>query len=149
MVTEGRVRQGFGWGALLLVAVFAAVAQAEELTGKPQAVSGDRLEVAGVIVRLNGITAPAPDAVCTNDGRPWNCGQEATFALAFELAEHWVTCETAGTAPDGAVLASCRIGPYNLAERMVRKGWAAATDERYAEATRQAKAAGLGIWQKR
>ena len=139
----------FSLAAAFCLAVSAIIAQAGELTGKPQAVTGDTLEVSGVVVHLSGIAAPAPDAMCTNGGRPWNCGQEAAFALAFELAEHWVTCETAQIAPNGATPASCRVGPYDLAAVMVRKGWAAATDERYAEEMRQARAAGLGIWQRR
>ena len=69
--------------------------------------------------------------------------------MAFEIAEHWVTCETNGAAPDGTLLADCRVGPYDLAAILVRKGWATATDARHATAARQARAAGIGIWQTR
>ena len=100
------------------------------VTGKPRVISGDTLEVAGEGIRLYGIVAPAPDQTCTADGTEWSCGQEATLALVFETAYHWVTCRGANRDREGRLVAVCTIGSYALNALMVRKGWALA-DRRY------------------
>lgn len=132
----------------LLIAFVAAPARAE-VTGKPRVIDGDTLEIAGERIRLYGIAAPAPDQTCTADGAEWSCGQEATFALIFETAYHWVTCKGDNRDRAGRLVAVCTIGPYDLNALMVRKGWALA-DRRYAsdyvDEEEEARAARRGLW---
>jgi len=128
---------------------FVAAAQPAPVVGKARAISGDTLEVGGRIVRLYGIDAPEEGQMCPRQGKRLDCGREASFALAFETAEHWVRCEPHRQEP-GALLAVlvavCFVGPYDLAEIMVTKGWAQAADVRYARAQETAKNQRLGIW---
>ena len=117
-----------------------------EITGKPRVIDGDTFEIGGQVIRLYGIDAPAEDETCGVNGKPWNCGLEASFALAFETAEHWVRCEERGTDKDGAVLAVCFVGPYDLNALMVRKGWARGVSEGYLRFEAEARAAKTGLW---
>lgn len=120
-----------------------------EILGKVRVVDGDSLEVGGQLVDLFGIDAPEETQTCEAGGREWQCGREAAFALAFETAEHWVSCDEVGRAASGAVLGLCRVGPYDLNAIMVRKGWALAEPSRatnYAAEEHAAQAAGAGIW---
>lgn len=120
-----------------------------QMTGKPRIIDGDTLEIAGQEIHLHGIDAPEGDQTCEISGKTWNCGLEATFALAFETAEHWVRCEESGRDEQGTVVAVCTIGPYDLGALMVRKGWALA-DRRvsadYVDEEAAARADGAGIW---
>ena len=92
---------------------------------------------------------------------------QASWALAFTLAEHWVTCRpqqigfeknaSASQAPQSAlasqnsVAAICTIGPgQDIAETMLRQGWARAEESSppgYASAEVAARQAKLGLWQ--
>lgn len=119
------------------------------IVGKPQVVDGNTLEFGGVRVRLFGMDAPDPGQTCTARGVEWRCGQDATFALAYETANHWVTCDERYRDQDDRVVAICMIGPYDLAERMVRKGWAVAfrpDSADYLSAEEVARKAGEGLW---
>jgi endonuclease YncB( thermonuclease family) len=135
-------------GAALLIALVAVPARAD-VTGKPRVIDGNTLEIAGERIRLYGIAAPAPDQTCTAGGAQWSCGQEATFALTFETAYHWVTCKGDSRDRAGQRIAVCTIGPYDLNALMVRKGWALA-DRRYASdyvgEEEEARAAKRGLW---
>jgi endonuclease YncB( thermonuclease family) len=134
--------------ASLLIPLASAPARAD-VTGKPLVIDGDTLEIAGERIRLYGIAAPAPDQTCTAGGAPWRCGEEATYALAFETAYHWVTCKGEGHDREGRRVAVCYVGPYDLNALMVRKGWALA-DRRYAsdyvDEEDEARAARRGLW---
>lgn len=117
-------------------------ALAADIEGKATVIDAGTIEIGNQRIRLYGIEAPAADQVCTADGRPWNCGREATWALAFELAEHWVICRDKGLGS-----AVCFIGgTHDIAERMVRKGWARADDKDYAVAEADARANRAGLW---
>ena len=123
-----------------------------DIIGKARAIDGDTLEIAGVRIGLFGIAAPGPGQTCRAQGKVWNCGQDAAFALAFEVAEHWVTCREKGRDPRGWVIAVCFIGPYDLGARMVGQGWAVAdrrVSDAYAAAEAKAREAGAGLWRGR
>jgi len=114
-------------------------------------VDGGTLTVGGARVRLWGLDAPAAGETCTAAGRRWPCGEAAAFALAYETAEHWLQCAEKGRAEDGAVLAVCLMGTYDVGALMVRKGWARAAAHAapgYADAEAEARAAGVGIWRR-
>jgi endonuclease YncB( thermonuclease family) len=126
-------------GAALLAT---APACAADIEGKATIVDAGTIEVGDTRIHLYGIAALAPDQICTADGKPWNCGQQATWALAFELAEHWLICRD-----KGAGSAVCFIGGiHDVGERMVRKGWARASANDYVAAEAEARAARAGQW---
>ena len=106
--------------AIIAAAAFAGLASAAaaDITGKARPIDGDTLEIAGARIRLFAIDAPALDQTCTAGARSWRCGEEAMFALANAMLEHWVRCEEKGRAADGALVAVCYVGPYDLGARM-------------------------------
>ncbi len=132
-----------------VVCAFPPLAAQAEILGKVRVIDGDSLEVGGRPVALDGIDAPEEEQTCTADGKPWSCGREAAFALAFETAEHWLRCDETGQNQAGEIVAVCHVGPYDLGALMVRKGWAFAYPRqsgRYAAEENEARAARAGIW---
>jgi endonuclease YncB( thermonuclease family) len=82
-------------------------------------------------------------------GRNGSAAREATFALAFERAEQWVTCKGYKRDRYGRLIAVCLVGPYDLNARIVRNGWALAYRRYsmdYVEAESEAKEAKRGSW---
>lgn len=138
--------------ALVLIAM-AAVAwgagAGEPIVGKARVIDGQTLDVGSQRIRLHGIDAPDGKQTCTADGGEWDCGREATFALANLLGNHWIECDERGRDRYGRIVAVCRVGPYDISARMVQEGWALA-DRRYSsdyvDEENVAKAARIGIW---
>jgi len=131
---------------IILGGVTASSSYAQEVTGKPQVITGDTLEFAGQRLKLAGIGAPPADALCGPDGQEWRCGMEATMALALDVAQHWVTCTLLPhRSSDGIPQARCKVGPYDLAGRVVLAGWAMAV-EGYTFEEDLARREGKGIW---
>lgn len=120
------------------------------ITGKVrEVIDAGTLEVGGQRLRLYGLDAPAAGATCKAAGQYWTCGRDATFALAYETAEHWLTCEVRGRGDDGTALAVCHAGPHDLGARTVRQGWALAdpgATPGYAAEEAAARAAQAGLW---
>ena len=48
-------------------------------------IDGDTIEVHGQRIRLHGIDAPESRQLCHLDGKPWQCGKDATNALLATL----------------------------------------------------------------
>lgn len=136
--------------ALCLALLAAPLPATAEVTGKARALAGDRLEIGGVVVQLFGLDAPERDQACLRQGRRWDCGFEATAALAFRVAGQWVNCVEQGVADDGALLALCALGGDGGPEVngwMVAAGWGLADrPPLFAEVEAEARAAGRGIW---
>lgn len=135
----------------LCLALLAVTAPAvAEVTGKARALAGDRLEIGGVTLQLFGLDAPERDQACLRQGRRWDCGFEATAALAFRVAGQWVMCSEQGVAEDGMLLALCALGGDGGPEVngwMVAAGWGLADrPPLFTEAEAGARAAGRGIW---
>ena len=94
----------------------------------------------GPVLSLGGIAPPPPDAECGPVEEMRACRELAVQVLRDVTAGQHLVCERDG----GAVV--CRAGGMDVAEWMVRMGWATATDERLREAERAARAAGEGMW---
>ena len=89
---------------------------------------------------LAGIEPPPPDAWCgPAEARP-SCSEVAEQVLRGMTSGQHVVCERDG----GSV--ACRADDVDVAEWMVRMGWAIATDERLRGAERKARAAREGMW---
>ena len=138
-----------GVAALALGAMLGGFATAspgaQEVTGKPRVVDGDTLEFAGLALRLAGADAPPSGWICGPAGQRWRCGMEAAMALEFDVARHWVTCTPLPREVDGVTLARCKLGPYDLAARVVLSGWAMAVED-YTFEQEIARREGKGIW---
>ena len=94
----------------------------------------------GPILPLGGIEPPPPDARCPPVPEGPGCGGLAVQALRDATAGQSLLCEQDG---DGVV---CRADGMDVAEWMVRLGWAVATGEKLREAEEEARLAGEGMW---
>ncbi len=56
------------------------------MTGTASVIDGDTIEVHGQRIRLHGIDAPESRQLCRLDSKPWQCGKDATNALADKIA---------------------------------------------------------------
>ena len=131
MAKLGKNSSSYGLAALALAFLLSpapAIAETNQptLTGIPVVVDGDTIDLAGARIRLQGIDAPAEHQTCTTSGKKWLCGWEASNALAFIVARHWVTCSLRGKDRFGFEMAVCRTGPIELNAYMVENGWARA-----------------------
>lgn len=137
----------------LILTLAPAEAGASSLRGKARIISGDRLMVTGVTLRLAGIDAPVDGQRCRlANGRIYDCGQISTTALMDLTAGVGVVCEMSGNRRGGLPLATCRAGGYDLSKGMVHTGWALAwprTGTIYAAVESAARKARHGLWRGR
>ena len=138
---------------ILLVAVLfclAAIPPARaDVAGKPDVVDGATLRIAGQTVHLFAIKAPAPGRRCRVAGEVVDCAFQATNALSFLTAFHWVRCRPVGRVADGIVARCTMADRYDIAEKMVRAGWALADRKlapQYGAAEDAARAEHAGLW---
>lgn len=126
-----------------------APAFAQDISGKARVVDGDTIYVGSTKIRLHGIDAPEAKQYCTHKGKKWNCGQEATFALAYMVSPHWLECKERDRDRYGRIVAVCFTGPYDVGAKMVRQGWALAYRRYsmdYVDEEIAAKRAKVGMW---
>jgi len=127
------------FAALALLFVVASDAPAWPTTH-----DGDTLTLRGTVIRLWG--ADAPELAQTCGGIP--AGEIARDALAA-LVLRGVLCERAGPPSYGRTVARCTAGGADVGEALVRAGMAWDTpysDGAYADAEREAREAGRGVW---
>ena len=136
--------------AMLLLDEREHMTPATRVAGAAQVIDGDTLVIGERRIRILGIDAPERDQTCHDGaGHTWHCGADARRALAAHVARQQVSCHVAGQDRYGRDLARCAIGVTDLAEWLVREGWAVpAGDEqgRYRAAGREAEASRKGIW---
>jgi endonuclease YncB( thermonuclease family) len=121
------------------------LAVADTLTGRADIVDGDTIKIGGIPVRLYGIDAPEGRQTCKRDGKTYNCGKEATKALANLIVGRSVQCEVIGKDDYGRALGVCTVADTELNRTMVRNGWALAFvkySDRYASDQDAAEGAG-------
>ncbi len=108
------------------------------------------LKAGDMIVRIAGLAPPSSDRTCRRlDGLAVACVSRAESYLELLVRGRAVACDRAGMATDGVPLGRCRIGEIDIAEQMVRQGWAEAADRdqpMLIMAEAQAKRQKLGIW---
>ena len=115
-----------------------------------EVVNATTLRSADMTVRLAGIALPQAEKVCRRlDGLAVSCADRAISYLQLLVKGRAVACEKAGVATDGVEKGRCRIGETDVAEQMVRQGWAKVGDNPdgwlvVAEAS--ARKQKLGIW---
>ncbi|MGE0677196.1 thermonuclease family protein [Pseudolabrys sp.] len=136
--------------AVLLIALSAAPAAAEEIFGIPTVVDGDTLYVASVKIRLSGIDAPETDQICLDDkGQNSNCGLQAKQQLQERFGSARLTCKLADADMYGRRLGDCFLGNESISRWLVRSGWALAF-RRYSQSfiadEDQARERKVGLW---
>ena len=76
----------------ILVALLAAPAAAETLSGHPSVVDGDTLQFERSGVRLFGIDAPELSQTCTRAGERWSCGTASADRIRALVGNSVVNC---------------------------------------------------------
>jgi endonuclease YncB( thermonuclease family) len=113
-------------------------------------VDGATLQAGDMTVRLAGLSLPAEDTSCRRlDGLSVPCLDRANSYLQLLVKGRTVACDRVGVAADGIETGRCRVGDTDIAEQMVRQGWARTTeasDKRLAVAEAAARKQKLGIW---
>jgi endonuclease YncB( thermonuclease family) len=139
----------------LVVVIASALAGQAVAQHGPQPVrlaDGDSFSLGNQRYRLYGIDAPELHQECTDArGRPWPCGTRARSELRRIIGTHPVECRTISTDRYGRNVAVCHAGGRDLAEEMVRAGFAAIIDRRgsqnpYGAAQAEARADKRGLW---
>lgn len=107
---------------MLNLALWTGDAAADPLTAPARVLDGATIEVAGVIVKLSGVTAPTRTEICTRSigagthALPWlarvpyPCGYEAVNALQKLIGDRVVICHPQGYDGQGHVVAWCSTG---------------------------------------
>ena len=133
-----------------VVLVILTVAAWADITGKPDIIDGDTIKIAGQRIRLHGIDAPESKQSCTVNGEEWRCGQEATWALARIIENHWVMCREKDIDRYKRIIAICYLDDgTDLNALMVSQGWALAYRRYsmdYVDEEEAARDARVGIW---
>ena len=135
----------------LVMAMFAAPVEANQIAGPAKAVDSTVIEVEGQRIMLFGIDSVMRKQSCTIGGKIWQCWAAAVRALEILVDQGPVTCDVIGE-PDiyGRLLARCSIDSQSLNEQLVRKGYAVARPSEtsdYVAAEAAAKEEKLGLWQ--
>jgi endonuclease YncB( thermonuclease family) len=138
--------------AVAIASVFADSAAAQRGPQPVRLADGDSFSLGRERYRLHGIDAPELHQDCTDArGQSWPCGTRARTELRRIIGTHPVKCETLSTDRYGRNIAVCHVAGRDLAEEMVRSGFATITERRgshspYAEAQAEARAGKRGIW---
>jgi endonuclease YncB( thermonuclease family) len=86
---------------------------------------------------------------CSRDGKAWNCGRDAAFALADRIGTSAIVCRGDGYDRYKRLLAVCFKAGEDLNRWMVQEGWAVAYRHysmAYAGVEEEARAQRRGLW---
>lgn len=146
-------RSTLGALAVALVALLAAPATAQTITGEAEATKPYAFTLGDYTVYLLGVDAPEIGQSCTIDGDEWECWAASQRQLQTILFEGEVVCEiVVGPDSDNHVIATCTVGGEDIGERFVRSGLAVTLPretEAYQDAQTAARQDELGLWQGR
>lgn len=135
---------------ILVVLAFVSPANAETISGTVSVIDGDTIEIHGRRIRLNAMDAIESQQRCTlPDGKSWNCGRDAAFALADKIGRSPLSCSVVDIDRYGRAVAICSLRGEDVGGWMVENGWAVAYRRygtRYVAAEDRARKARRGIW---
>lgn len=139
--------------ALLLVAMSAAApaAPADTVSGPATVIDGDTIIINRIHVRIFGIDAPETEQTCTDDqDRRYNCGLLAADVMTEETAGAVVSCYRVATDQYGRMIGVCASRGRDLADVMVRRGYALDypyfSGGKYRGAELEARTERRGLW---
>lgn len=141
---------GLGLAGVLLLAVGTISTSAADLTGVPNIVDGDTVEISGVKVRIEGIDAPEMSQFCLDDkSQPRECGKGVRYQLVKKSAGRPWTCRVSGQDVYHRSLATCHVGGEDIGRWMVRSGMALSFkrySHAYDEDEKAAREDRAGLW---
>jgi endonuclease YncB( thermonuclease family) len=135
--------------ALTIALCLIATPALADVTGPARMIDGDTLEVQGERIRLHGIDAPESRQLCRLDGKPWQCGEDATDALAEKIDRRPVACADLGRDRYERIIGRCAVAGEDIGAWMVQQGMALAYrrySPDYVDQEADAQAARRGIW---
>lgn len=115
---------------------------------RPVAVAAGRIEAQGHVIELPGIEITEADRKCRDpQGRNWSCGMIARTAFRNWLRGRAIECTVAEIPAKTPVSIACRLGDQDVAEWLVRNGYAEAVEDgAYSGLGEEARKAGRGIF---
>lgn len=123
------------------------------ISGTPMVLDGDTLDFDGLRVRIFGIDAFEKDQLCeSSDGARYGCGQFSRQSMLSAIDGSVVTCARRDVDKYGRMVAVCRGRSGDLAERVVKDGYALAYrhySSDYIDEEDDAHRARRGAWQGR
>jgi endonuclease YncB( thermonuclease family) len=136
-------------GVALIAAIIPAFAA--DLIGQASVIDGDTVEVHGARIRIWGIDAPESDQLCRdNVSTQYRCGAQAANDLDAMIARRPVSCVDIDQRTFGRTVAVCTVAGTDIADWLVRNGyaldWPQYSKGAYAEAQAEAKREGRGMW---
>jgi endonuclease YncB( thermonuclease family) len=115
-----------------------------------EVVDGGMIRDGDAVYRLAGVVLPENGRQCRRlDGLAVSCADRADSYLQLLVKGRAIACQRMPQSGDGPLEANCRVGDSDLAEQLVRQGWAQAAEnpeERFVVAQSAAKRQKLGIW---
>ena len=133
-----------------LVALVAAPAPAEELSGAARVVDSNTLEIGARRVRLIGVDAPDLAQTCpARKGETYPCGRVSAQTLAKLVKDGPLACQGDQTDVAGRLLVRCSIRGFDVGEQFVLTGRAFAdpdTGDSYRRAEGTAEKLREGMW---
>ncbi len=133
----------------IVLALAALVPASAQVTGRATALGSDTLAIDSQVFQLFGVDGIEFHQFCLINGRPWACGASATRALQTLLDAVVVDCTPTGERNGAATFATCASADGDIAENMVRQGFALADraqSDEYVAAEETARVGGDGIW---
>ncbi|UUX50082.1 thermonuclease family protein [Nisaea acidiphila] len=130
--------------AALPATAFAADKKPVVIEGEARVIDAGTIQIDNKVIRLFGIVAPGPRQKCLRGSLPWLCGAAARTYLK-ELADR----KQARCQAIQSYNARCIVANKDLANEMVRAGWAVADEsgEAYRPAEDKARAEKRGLWE--
>ncbi|MSP21315.1 MAG: hypothetical protein EXQ93_07365 [Alphaproteobacteria bacterium] len=135
------------------VPVGGVAAQDMSMKGMARALQADQIVIGTQRVSLYGIDAPDPDQdrECLAGRTFFGCYTNAKRALEILVSLGPVECTDSGERNYiNFPYMTCKLGQLDIAEDLVRQGWAFAFKQqspKYVEAEAEARAAKKGMWQ--
>ena len=119
-------------------------------TGPARVVDGDTIRIDGTPFRLSGIDAPEMGQPCVNrEGRAFDCGEVARRGLEETIAGREVSCTADIIDRYRRPVALCTVDKTDLAEVMVKSGFAvpfAEYSDSYTALGEVARTNKVGVW---
>jgi endonuclease YncB( thermonuclease family) len=134
--------------AVLLLVIVTRGASAE-IVGRASVIDGDTIDIRGERIRLFGIDTPESTQLCSMQGKPYRCGQQAALALADKLGQKTVHCSEKDVDRYGRTVAVCFVAGEDINRWLTSEGWALAYRKYsldYVDAEDAAREAGRGLW---
>ena len=139
-------------GRIVLATALALAVPGVAMAQPVSLADGDSFRWGDKRYRLHGIDAPELNQECLDaKSKPWPCGVRARAELRRIIATEPLTCTQLSVDRFGRIIATCKAGGKDIAEEMVRTGFAKAyvrpgVANPYGKAEAEARDDKRGIW---